>query len=53
MSQWLGEFAYRIDLNPGIFLIATSIALAIALVTISSQTIRAAVTNPANTLRYE
>jgi putative ABC transport system permease protein len=53
MSQWLGEFAYRIDLNPGIFLIATSIALAIALITISSQTIRAAVTNPANTLRYE
>jgi putative ABC transport system permease protein len=53
MDQWLSGFAYRTGLNPIIFVLATLAALAIALVTVSSQTIKAAMTNPANTLRYE
>jgi putative ABC transport system permease protein len=53
MDQWLGSFAYRTSLNPLIFVLATLAALFIALATVSSQTIKAAMTNPANTLRYE
>jgi putative ABC transport system permease protein len=53
MNQWLNSFAYRINLNPAIFALATSLALVIALFTVSSQTIKAAMSNPANTLRYE
>lgn len=53
MDQWLDGFAYKINLNAGIFVLATVMALLIALITVSSQTIKAAMTNPANTLRYE
>jgi putative ABC transport system permease protein len=53
MDQWLSGFAYRIDLHIGIFVLATSSALIIALLTVSSQTIKAALTNPGETLRYE
>jgi putative ABC transport system permease protein len=53
MDQWLGGFAYRTQLNLGIFILSTLAALFIALATVSSQTIKAARTNPANTLRYE
>jgi putative ABC transport system permease protein len=53
MDNWLGGFAYRIDMNPWLFILATGIAVLLALVTVSSQTIKAAMTNPANTLRYE
>jgi putative ABC transport system permease protein len=53
MDQWLGKFAYKVELNIGIFLLATFVAISIAIVTVSSQTIKAAMTNPANTLRYE
>jgi putative ABC transport system permease protein len=53
MNEWLGGFAYRTNLNIGIFILSTLAALFIALATVSSQTIKAAMTNPANTLRYE
>jgi putative ABC transport system permease protein len=53
MDHWLGGFAYRTSLNIGIFILSTLAALFIALATVSSQTIKAAMTNPANTLRYE
>ena len=53
MNEWLGEFAYRVDMNIGIYILAAFIAIAIALVTVSTQTIKAAMTNPANTLRNE
>jgi putative ABC transport system permease protein len=53
MDKWLNGFAYRITLSPVIFVLATLAALVIALLTVSSQTIKAAMTNPANTLRYE
>jgi putative ABC transport system permease protein len=53
MDKWLHGFAYRITLSPVIFILATVTALLIALITVSSQTIKAAMTNPANTLRYE
>jgi putative ABC transport system permease protein len=53
LSQWLEEFAYRININPLIFIGGGVIALVIALLTISYHTIRSARTNPVNTLRYE
>lgn len=53
MSQWLQNFAYRIDVGFGVFLIAGLAAVVIALVTISWQSIKAALTNPAKSLRTE
>jgi putative ABC transport system permease protein len=53
MDKWLSSFAYRIDLNIGIFVGAAISATLVALFTVSTQTIKAAMTNPSNTLRYE
>jgi putative ABC transport system permease protein len=50
---WLQEFAYRVQLGPSIFLAGILIIFVIGLLTIGSQTIRAALANPANTLRDE
>jgi len=52
-DKWLQNFFYRIDLRIWDFLIGFVIALLIALVTISFQTIRTAKINPALSLRYE
>lgn len=53
MDQWLREFAYRITLGPVVFLEAALIALAVAIVTIGWQSIRAAKANPIRSLRNE
>jgi putative ABC transport system permease protein len=53
MSRWLEEFAYRISIGLGTFLLAALFALIITLITVSSQAIRAALTNPVDALRYE
>jgi putative ABC transport system permease protein len=53
MGQWLSSFAYHISMNVLVYLLSALVAIAVALFTVSSQTIRAARTNPANTLRYE
>jgi len=53
MNAWLRNFVYRTRLNAGTFVLASGIALAIALVTISLQTVKAAAMNPAETLRHE
>jgi putative ABC transport system permease protein len=53
LRSWLESFAYRIDINPLIFLAGAAIALIIALATISYHTIRMARSNPVNALRYE
>jgi putative ABC transport system permease protein len=53
MSQWLKDFAYRIDLRIGLFLLAGGLALAVALLTVSVQALRAARTDPVNALRSE
>lgn len=52
-EKWLQTFAYRMELNPMIFLLTIVIAFAITLITISIQTVKAAMSNPANSLRYE
>jgi len=53
MDRWLQNFQYRIDLTIWIFALAFGLSLAIALITVSWQSVRAAITNPADTLRYE
>lgn len=53
MNKWLDTFAYKIGLNIWLYMLAAFAAILIALVTVSSQTIKAAMSNPANTLRYE
>src|SRR5664280_1507174 len=53
MHKWLQNFAYRIDIILWIFALAGSIALLIALLTVSFQSYRAASRNPVEALRYE
>ena len=53
MNQWLDTFAFRIDMGPGIFILASLAALVIALGTVSVHSFRAASVNPADTLRSE
>jgi putative ABC transport system permease protein len=53
MDKWLNIFAYRIEMNVLLYVLAAFVAIAIALITVSSQTLKAAMSNPANTLRYE
>ena len=53
LNSWLHDYAYRISVSWWIFLIAGSIALMIALITIGFQTIKAATANPVKSLRAE
>lgn len=53
MHKWLNDFAYRVDINWWIFILAGFIALLIALITISFNAIKAAVANPVKSLRTE
>lgn len=53
LDQWLGTFAYRIDIGWLSFVLAGVLAVGIALATISYQAIRAATANPIDALRYE
>jgi putative ABC transport system permease protein len=53
MNSWLQSFAYHTSISPLTFVAAGAIVLLIALFTVSIQTIRAARTNPVNSLRYE
>ncbi len=53
MKQWLEGFAYRIELQWWMFALAGLAALGIALLTVSSQAIRAAAANPVESLRSE
>ena len=53
MNLWLDSFATKIQINIWMFLIPASLIVFITLLTISFQTIKAAVTNPVDTLRHE
>ncbi|MEO8472565.1 MAG: ABC transporter permease [Chryseolinea sp.] len=53
MQQWLGGFQYHIDIEWWMFAIAGSGAIAIALVTVIVQAIKAAIANPVNNLKTE
>jgi putative ABC transport system permease protein len=53
MNNWLQGFAYKTDISWWVFALSTGIVTAIALVTISFQSIKAAVANPVDSLRSE
>lgn len=53
MSKWLQDFAYSITIEWWMFVIAGVLAIAIALLTVSSQAIKAALTNPVKSLKSE
>lgn len=53
MSQWLDDFAYRVDIGWPVFVLAGVIAISIALLTVSFQSIKAALSNPSKSLRSE
>jgi putative ABC transport system permease protein len=53
MSQWLADFAYRIDIQWWIFVVAGVSAAAVAFLTVAGQTVRAATANPVQSLKSE
>jgi putative ABC transport system permease protein len=53
MHGWLQDFAYRIAIEWWVFVLAGGLALMIALLTVSTQAIRAALASPVESLRYE
>ncbi|CAN5483266.1 ABC transporter permease [soil metagenome] len=53
MNKWLQDFDYRINIQWTIFLAAGSVAVFIAIATVASQAIKAAVANPVDSLRSE
>jgi putative ABC transport system permease protein len=53
LVKWLQGFAYRVTINPLLFLLGAMVAICIAIATISYHTIRSARANPVDSLRYE
>jgi putative ABC transport system permease protein len=53
ITNWLQNFAYRIEISWWIFILSGGIALVIALATVSFQAIKTATANPVEALRYE
>lgn len=52
-SRWLENFAYRIQISWKIFVLTGTLTLILAAVTVTAQTVRAALANPADVLRHE
>ncbi|OGU33955.1 MAG: hypothetical protein A2068_14580, partial [Ignavibacteria bacterium GWB2_35_6b] len=53
MNKWLQDFHYRIDIGIWVFLVSGAAALLIAIITVSSQAFKAALSNPVDSLKYE
>ncbi|HSR17324.1 MAG TPA: FtsX-like permease family protein, partial [Ignavibacteriaceae bacterium] len=53
MNKWLDDFAFRIDIQLWSFIAAALTSIVIALMTVSYQSIKAAIVNPIKSLRYE
>ncbi|MFC2157942.1 ABC transporter permease [Acidobacteriota bacterium] len=53
MNKWLQNFTYRIEIGILAFLISGGIALLIAYLTVSYQSVKSALTNPVDSLRYQ
>ena len=53
LNKWLEDFAYRVNVSLWAFVLASVIAMLIAIFTVSYQSIKAAVANPVKSLRYE
>ena len=53
MQSWLDDFAYRIEISASVFATAALLAVAVALVSVSYQAIKASRSDPVVSLRYE
>ncbi len=53
MKDWLSDFAYRVDIKIWVFIFSTALTLLISLMMVGFQTIKAAITNPVESLKYE
>jgi ABC-type antimicrobial peptide transport system permease subunit len=53
LKGWLQSYAYRIEISAGVFVAAAVVAIVITLITVSFQSIRAAMMNPVKSLRSE
>ena len=53
LNQWLNDFAYRIQIHWSVFLFAGLGMIVVALLTVSVQSIKAALANPVESLRSE
>jgi ABC-type antimicrobial peptide transport system permease subunit len=53
LQNWLNSYDYRISIGPGVFLVAGAMALMITLITVSFQSVRAALANPVNSLKND
>jgi putative ABC transport system permease protein len=53
VNEWLNSFAFHVDLNPLIFIGSGVVAIIIAWLTVSFQSLKAAASNPVDSLRYE
>ena len=53
MNQWLQNFAYRIGIGPGVFVLTAVSAVVVALAAVSFQSVKTAFANPVNSLRTE
>ena len=53
MNRWLQGFAYRIDIGWQVFALAGALTVAVAFITVSFQSVKAALANPVDSLRTE
>jgi putative ABC transport system permease protein len=53
MSRWLQDFAYKISIGPLVFVLAAGLSLFVAVLTVSYHSLKAALSNPVDSLRYE
>jgi len=53
MDRWLQNFAYRAEMPAGVFVVSAILALVVALITVSFQSVKAALSNPVDSLRDE
>jgi putative ABC transport system permease protein len=53
MNNWLNDFAYRIHIAWWMLVLSALLALAVALITVGIQAFRAAIVNPAESLKTE
>jgi putative ABC transport system permease protein len=53
MNKWLQSYKYKIEIGWEVFLVAGIVSVFIALITVSYQSVRAALVNPATNLRSE
>jgi len=53
MDKWLEEFSYRIEIEAWVFVLAALLAIVVSVITVSYQSIKAAIVNPVKSLRTE